>query len=56
MAVSEVNKSVGEKIRNFRKVRKLTLESLSETIHKSVSTLSKYEKGEIPIDVETLMR
>lgn len=54
MAVSEVNKSVGEKIRNFRKVRKLTLGSLSEAIHKSASTLSKYEKGEIPIDVETL--
>ena len=54
MPVSEVNKRVGEKIRNFRKVRKLTLGSLSEAIHKSVSTLSKYEKGEIPIDVETL--
>ena len=52
--MSEISAETGKRIRNFRRMRKLTLEELSKIICKSKSTISKYEKGEISIDVETL--
>ena len=52
--MSEINVEVGKRIHNFRKNRKMTLDELSAIVFKSKSTLSKYEKGEISVDVETL--
>lgn len=52
--MSEINQEVGKRIRIFRKMRSLTLDELSALICKSKSTLSKYEKGEISVDIETL--
>lgn len=52
--MSEINVQIGNRIRIFRKMRKMTLDELSDIIHKSKSTISKYEKGEIAIDIETL--
>lgn len=52
--MSEVSIEIGNRIRYFRKSRKMTLEELAELICKSKATMSKYEKGEISIDVETL--
>jgi len=52
--MSEINKEIGKKINTFRKMKRLTLEDLSAIICKSKSTISKYEKGEIAIDIETL--
>jgi transcriptional regulator with XRE-family HTH domain len=52
--MSEIGKQIGKHIRTFRKMRKLTLDELSNILHKSKSTVSKYEKGEISVDVETL--
>ncbi len=52
--MSEINLEIGKQIRNFRKSRKLTLDDLSALICKSKSTISKYEKGEISVDIETL--
>lgn len=52
--MSEINTQIGSRIHTFRKMRKLTLDRLSAIIHKSKSTISKYEKGEIAIDIETL--
>ena len=45
---------VGSRIRLYRKVKHYTLTDLAERIHKSKATLSKYEIGEITVDVETL--
>lgn len=45
---------VGEKIRFYRKQKKLSLEDLAKLIHKSKGTLSKYESGSIAIDIVTL--
>ncbi|MDR1915961.1 MAG: helix-turn-helix domain-containing protein [Synergistaceae bacterium] len=45
---------VGKKINFFRKQKNLSLDQLSSMIHKSKSTLSKYENGNISIDIETL--
>lgn len=50
----QVSTQIGKRIRTFRKKRSMTLEDLSQIICKSKSTISKYEKGEIPIDIETL--
>ena len=52
--MSEITVQIGKHIRAFRKKRHMTLEELSQVICKSKSTISKYEKGEIPIDIETL--
>lgn len=52
--MSEISIQTGAKIRACRKKRHLTLEQLSAIIAKSRSTLSKYETGEISIDLETL--
>lgn len=52
--MSEILNGVGRNIRAQRKKRGLTLDELSALVNKSKSTLSKYEKGEIAVDVETL--
>ncbi|MCD8225125.1 MAG: helix-turn-helix domain-containing protein [Clostridiales bacterium] len=52
--MAELTRQVGENIRKYRKQRLMTLEELSSVICKSRSTLSKYEKGEITIDIEVL--
>lgn len=52
--MSEINIQIGKQIRTFRKMRKLTLDELSNVLHKSKSTISKYERGEISVDIETL--
>lgn len=52
--MSEISVEIGKHIRNFRKMRHLTLDALAEIIGKSKSTVSKYEKGEIAVDIETL--
>ena len=49
-----INARVGARIRLYRRAKKLTLIQLSAMIHKSKATLSKYETGDIAIDVETL--
>ena len=45
---------IGQRIRFFRKMRHISLDQMSEAVYKSKSTLSKYEHGTIPIDVNTL--
>ncbi len=50
----EISRRVGQQIRHYRQASGLTLEQLARLIHKGKSTLSKYENGEISLDVETL--
>lgn len=45
---------IGGRIRLFRKHLNLTLEELAYLVHKSPSTLSKYERGSVNIDILTL--
>lgn len=52
--MNEIRIEIGKRIRNFRKMRHMTLEELAELICKSKSAVSKYEKGEIALDIETL--
>ena len=52
--MNTISVEVGKRIHNFRKMRNMTLVDLSYRIYKSKSTISKYEKGEIAIDIETL--
>ena len=52
--MSEITLGVGRNIRAQRKKRGLTLEELSGIVNKSKSTLSKYENGEISVDIDTL--
>lgn len=52
--MSDIKQYVGNRIKTLRKEQKLTLQQLADMIHKSRATVSKYENGEISIDVETL--
>ncbi|MEG1972120.1 MAG: helix-turn-helix transcriptional regulator [Oscillospiraceae bacterium] len=52
--MSVVSEAVGRNIRKLRCANKLTLVEISQRVHKGKSTFSKYESGEISIDVETL--
>lgn len=52
--MAEISMEIGKRIHTVRKMRKMTLKEVSELVCKSVSTLSKYEKGEIAVDIETL--
>lgn len=49
-----ITTEIGKKIKNFRKSKVLTVQELADLVHKSKSTVSKYENGDIAIDVETL--
>ena len=50
-----VDKIVGENIRKYRTAYNMTLKELSLKLHKSISTVSKYEKGDISLDLPTFM-
>ncbi|MFS1030295.1 helix-turn-helix domain-containing protein [Enterococcus casseliflavus] len=52
--MSSVNKEIGLKMRTFRKKKGLTIDDLAKILCKSKATVSKYERGEITIDIETL--
>jgi transcriptional regulator with XRE-family HTH domain len=45
---------IGKKIKSFRKSKGLTVQQLADLLHKSKATVSKYENGDIGIDIETL--
>ncbi len=45
---------VGSRIRFYRKLKNMTQDQLAAAIHKSESTLSKYESGQIAIDIGAL--
>lgn len=52
--MNELNQHIGSRIREYRKARGLTLQELANRIHKSRASVSKYETGEITLDVGTL--
>ncbi len=52
--MKKISKETGRKIRQYRQAKKLTLENMAALLHKSKSTVSKYETGEIVIDIEVL--
>lgn len=52
--MSEITQMTGNKIRFYRKKNNLTIEELAAKIHKSKATVSKYERGDISIDIDTL--
>lgn len=52
--MENISQEIGLNIRRFRKMRKLTIEDLANKISKSKATISKYEKGEIILDVVSL--
>lgn len=52
--MSSINQHIGSRIRLYRQMKRFTQTALAEKIHKSKATLSKYETGDIAVDVETL--
>ncbi|WP_346353045.1 helix-turn-helix transcriptional regulator [Azotosporobacter soli] len=52
--MSKITQEVGQKIKSFRKSKGLTIQQLADAISKSKATLSKYESGDITLDLVTL--
>ena len=52
--LSALTENIGARIRMYRKLNGCSLADFSKAINKSRSTISKYEHGEITIDIETL--
>ena len=52
--MAKISREIGSRIRTFRKSRHMTLEELAAILCKNKSTLSKYETGEIILDIETI--
>lgn len=52
--MSEITEKIGHNIRVYRKKKNLTLVELADAICKSKSTISKYENGEVSVDIETM--
>ena len=52
--MAEISREIGHRIRTFRKSRHMTLDDLADVLCKNKSTLSKYETGEIVMDIETI--
>ena len=52
--MSKITQHIGGRIRAYRRARGLTLQQLADLIHKSRASVSKYETGEITLDIETL--
>ena len=52
--MGEISREIGHRTRNFRKSRHMTLDELANIVCKNKSTLSKYENGEIILDIETI--
>lgn len=53
--MNNIESALGNSIKNCRTNRRLTQMELANLINKSNTTLAKYEKGEISIDVVTLV-
>lgn len=49
-----ISQITGQNIKKVRIAEGMTLDRLAKRIHKSKSTLSKYEQGTVKIDLETL--
>ena len=51
--MSGISAHVGRRIRLYRKMKNITIEVFAGMINKSKAAVSKYENGEISIDIET---
>lgn len=49
-----ITTEIGKKIKSFRKSKGMTVQQLADLVHKSKATVSKYENGDIAIEIETL--
>ena len=52
--MSEITEKIGHNIRVYRKKKGMTLIELADAVFKSKSTISKYENGEVSVDIETM--
>ena len=52
--MEDICREIGARLRALRRDHGYTLTEFAEIVHRSKSTLSKYERGEIAVDVATL--
>lgn len=54
MQSAEFYEILGNNIRTFRRLQKITQQTLADKLHKSLACISKYEKGTVAIDLLTV--
>lgn len=54
--MNKINQEVGKKVKTFRKCKNMSIQQLADAIYKSKSTVSKYESGDIAIDLVSLYK
>ena len=52
--MNDISRQIGARIRARRREMGMTLQQLADAIHKSRASMSKYETGDIVLDVQTL--
>ena len=52
--MNDISRQIGARIRTRRREMGMTLQQLADAIHKSRASVSKYETGDIVLDVQTL--
>lgn len=52
--MNSLTKTVGDRLRTYRKMRGMTVEQLAKRISRSSPTVYKYESGQIPLDVDVI--
>ncbi len=52
--MNDYSKKTGMRIRMFRRLKGFSQQQFADALHKTKSTISKYEHGDISIDLETL--
>lgn len=50
--MTELNRQVGKELQRLRKARKITQRQIAERLHKTTACVSKYESGDIAMDIE----
>lgn len=56
MEMNEFYMELGQNIRRFRKMCNMTQKQLAHSVHKSLACVSKYEKGNVAIDIYTIQQ
>lgn len=52
--MDQVSRMIGARVRSYRQANGMKLQEFADKLHKSKSVVSKYEHGDVTIDMPTL--
>lgn len=54
--MDELNRRIGKELQLIRKERKMTQRQIADRLHKTTACISKYESGDIALDIESFCK